>query len=119
MSTDEGRRAGMAEDDDACHNDWVARSVVSAVPVIDRLAAEDGMVLMVEAGAAHRVVRLSPLGRVILDAVGDETTLGGLESSLLEQVGPPPDGDLSSAVRAAVALLVRAGALRVAEERRM
>ena len=74
---------------------------------------------MVESGSAHRIVRLSLLGREILDAVGEGTTLGSLEDSILERLGPPPDGDLSGAVQAAVRELSDAGLLSVTSLGRM
>ena len=103
----------MAKDNGTGRDGWVTASVVSPLFLIDRLTTEGGVVVMVEAGPAHRVVRLSDLGREVVDAVGAGTTLGGLESSMLERVGPPPNGDLSAAVHAAVAMLVDAGVLTV------
>ncbi|WP_404392328.1 hypothetical protein [Humibacillus xanthopallidus] len=92
---------------------WAGSSVVTAGPVVDRFETDDGIVVMVASGAAHRIVRLSPLGQALLDAVGDVTTLGELEAAMLEQLGPPPDGDLAGAVLSAVHGLVDTGLLSV------
>ena len=81
---------------------WDGATVVSACPLVDRLEGEAGTVVMVESGTAHRIVRLSLLGHEILDAVGEGITLGSLEDVILGHLGPPPDGDLSGAVQAAV-----------------
>ena len=107
--------AGSGVGDDG----WVSSSVVTASPVVDRLESGDGIVVMVASGAAHRIVRLSPLGRALLDAVGDVTTMGDLEAAMLEQLGPPQDGDLSGAVRVAVGGLVDTGLLNVSAESSM
>ena len=102
-------RAGAGIDVDG----WGSSSVVTARPVVDRLETDDGVVVMVASGAAHRIVRLSPLGEALLDAVGEVTTLGELEAALLEQLGPPLDGDLSGAVLSAVRGLVDTGLVNV------
>ncbi|WP_141841698.1 PqqD family peptide modification chaperone [Humibacillus xanthopallidus] len=93
---------------------WLPTTALSVLPVVDRLETEGGTVVMVESGAAHRIVRLSGLGVEVLAAVDGGTTLGALEAAMLERLGPPPDGDLSRAVQAAVKGLVDAGLLSVA-----
>jgi hypothetical protein len=92
---------------------WDGSTVVSAFPLIDRFESEAGTVVMVEAGAAHRIARLSVLGREVLDAVGERATLGSLEHVILERLGPPPDDDLWGAVQHAVRELAEAGLLNV------
>lgn len=92
---------------------WAPESVVTPRPVVDRVETELGVVVMVESGAAHRIVRLSQLGAEVLTAVDGGTTIGALESAMLDRLGPPPGGDLSHAVRDAVSDLVGAGLLSV------
>jgi hypothetical protein len=89
----------------------VSETVVSTLPIVDRVETSGGVVVMVRAGGAHRVVRLSQLGAEILDAVGSGITMGALEAVVLDRLGPPPDGDLPAAVRAAVRVLADAGVL--------
>ncbi|GAA2168298.1 hypothetical protein FHX52_1904 [Humibacillus xanthopallidus] len=93
--------------------EWGPASALSLRPVVDRLDTQDGTVVLVASGAAHRVVRLSHLGVEVLAAVGEGTTFDALEVAMLERLGPPPDGDLSRAVREAVRGLVEAGLLCV------
>lgn len=72
----------------------------------DTYSTDDGTVVLVEALAGHRVVRLSPLGSAVLEAVGGGSTLGELEAELRSRLGEPPTGNLSDLVRSATLALV-------------
>jgi len=83
-----------------------AETVLRPGEVRDTYSNDDGMVVLVEAAAGHRVVRLSPLGSAVLEAVGAGTTLGALEVELRSRLGEPPAGNLSELVLSATLALV-------------
>jgi hypothetical protein len=107
------RSTDVTADDGAGDDGWSRETMVSTLPIVDRLETEAGLVVMVASGAAHRIVRLSQLGAEILDAVGEDTTLGALEAEMLARLGPPPDGDLTAAVHEAVRGLADSGLLSI------
>lgn len=76
--------------------------------VIDEITDPTGTVVMVGSQSMYRVVRLSPLGLEILDAIGAGTTLADLEAELLDRLGDPPSGTLSEVVLEAVVGLLSA-----------
>lgn len=74
--------------------------------LLDAYATDDGTVVLVGGVTGHRVVRLSPLGLAVQDAIGPGATLGELEVELRHRLGEPPVGDLSQLVRSAVLALM-------------
>jgi hypothetical protein len=72
----------------------------------DTYSTDDGTVVLVAGAAGHRVVRLSPLGSAVLEAVGSGTTLAALEVELRSRLGEPPAGNLSELVLSATLALV-------------
>jgi hypothetical protein len=72
----------------------------------DTYSTDDGTVVLVGAVTGHRVVRLSPLGLVVREAIGTGATLAELEVEMRRRLGEPPTGDLSQLVRSAVLALM-------------
>ena len=84
-------------------------------PVVDELSTDEGTVVLVGRDVGSQVVRLSPLGREILAAVGPGPTLTELESVLRSRLGEPGVGDLPALVRSAVLALHEAGVIAVTD----
>ncbi len=83
--------------------------------LVDELSTDDGTVVMVVRGTGGVVVRLSPLGREILDAVAATPTLDELVSEMLSRLGEPTVGDVASLVRDAVETLLETAVVVVDE----
>jgi hypothetical protein len=115
MSDDKDLRNGIVAGDDV----WLGSTVVTSLPIVDSIQTDGGMVVMVAYGATHWIVRLSDLGGEILDAVAGGTTLDELEVAMVGRLGPPIEGDLSGAVRAAVRALSDAGLVSVIQRHPM
>jgi hypothetical protein len=81
--------------------------------LLDELSTEEGTVVLVGRGEVSMVVRLSPLGQVVLAAVRPGLTLVELESEVRSRLGEPEAGDASSLVRAAVMALLETAVLAV------
>ena len=74
--------------------------------LLDAYATDEGTVVLVGALTGHRVVRLSPLGLAVREAIGPGSTLAELEVEMRRLLGEPPAGDLSQLVRSAVLALM-------------
>jgi hypothetical protein len=74
--------------------------------LLDAYATDDGTVVLVGAVTGHRVVRLSPLGLAVREAIGTGATLAELEVEMRLRLGEPTTGDLSQLVRSAVLALM-------------
>ncbi|KRC87497.1 hypothetical protein ASE25_17380 [Terrabacter sp. Root85] len=75
---------------------------------VDELTTDEGTLVLVGGDPWGRVVRLSPLGLEILDAIGAGLTLQELEAELLDRMGEPPGGQLTERVRESVLALLSA-----------
>ena len=74
--------------------------------LLDAYATDEGTVVLVGALTGHRVVRLSPLGLAVREAIGSGSTLAELEVEMRRLHGEPPAGDLSQLVLSAVLALM-------------
>ena len=77
--------------------------------IVDRLDTVNGTVVLVETDDDHQVIRLSPLGAAVLDALdeaGGWADLGTLTSALVVRLGAPVGVDPQDAVRDLVDALV-------------
>lgn len=78
--------------------------IITALAVVDDLVSEDGALVLVEAGGAHRVVRLSVLGQAIRELAAEGVTLGSLVAGLEDRFGPAGEESTQIVTRAVAAL---------------
>jgi hypothetical protein len=67
--------------------------IVRTCQVVDELVTDDGAVVLLEAGAGHRVVRLSVLGQLIRELAVDGIPMDRLAAELEARLGPAGDLD--------------------------
>lgn len=84
------------------------REAVVLVPPVDTLEVDDGLLVLYE----RTVVRLTVLGRAVIDLCSRPTTEAALAAGLVREFGDPPDGDLLAATRTVVEELLAGGVLR-------
>lgn len=78
--------------------------IITALAVVDELASDDGVLVLVETRGAHRVVRLSVLGQAIRELAADGITLGSLIAGLEARFGPAGEESTQIVTRAVAAL---------------
>lgn len=67
--------------------------VLRTCQVVDELVTDEGAVVLLEAGAGHRVVRLSVLGQLIRELAAEGIPMDRLVRELEAQLGPAGDLD--------------------------
>lgn len=85
---------------------------VTATAVVDQLVADDGAVVLVDAGGQHRVLRLSAMGQAVREFALSGVPLSRLTDELVERFGAAGDNP-ADAVATLVRELESAGLVRV------